>query len=97
MCCDYSFEHLGDDAALFGRVDLGPSFGGAGTVGSPNVAHPAVAEHTAGAATQKWPGAHIARLFLQPDVLAGAVVALQHVANFVGRERVQLFDSDDCE
>src|SRR5205823_736202 len=72
-------QDFGDDAPLLGGMCVGPPFSRAGSVRAADVAQLAVAQQFAQARPKEGPGAHVARLFLQPDHFPDAVVTLQQV------------------
>src|SRR5438132_501427 len=82
-----SLEDLGDDAVLFGGMGFGPSLGRTGLLGPTDIAQVVT---IAQVALDERPGAHVARLFLQPDHLAGLGVAFENVGYGVRREGVEL-------
>src|SRR5215218_7218842 len=91
----YSFEHFGHDAVLLLALGIGPSLGRAGPLRAADVAHGPVASQIAQARRHERPGAHVARLFLQPDDLLGGPIRVQSLFNLLGGERIQLFDPND--
>src|SRR5919202_1545404 len=89
----HSLQGLRDDAPLLRQVRFHPTLGRTGALGTADVPHIAGrAEQRPQAALQVRPGAHVARLLLQPHHLARPVVLVQQAAKLLGRERVQLLD-----
>src|ERR1700676_4535729 len=63
----HPFEDLGNNAALLIGVDFRPALGRTGAVGAPDVAQRPPIQQFCQPRRDECPGAHIARLFLQPD------------------------------
>src|SRR3954463_2704608 len=89
-------EGFGDQLTLLDLVHLGRTDGGAGRrLAADPAEDAALGQLLRQVDRHELPGAHVHRLFLYPDDVGGVRVALELLADLLGRQRVELLDPDD--